>query len=354
MRPGAPDEAAIERFRRDFEAVLGRGVEADERIGLAVSGGPDSMAMLVLAAAAFPAQVIAATVDHGLRAESADEAVMVAHYCATAGIAHETLRVAIPPDAGDNIQAWARQERYKLLRCWAVEAGAACLATAHHADDQAETFLMRAARGSGLSGLAAVRARQDIDVTVDVVASESPGGRILTLHGRPLRLVRPLLNWRHHALVAIVEAVAAPFVNDPSNSDDRFDRTRFRRWLAEAPWIDPVQIGRSAGYLAEIDADLLAISHWLWTERALPAGNYAVKFDVASLPRGVRRHLARIAIEHVLLVNGLGNSSRARTMNIESLLDALEAGKSATRAEVMASAKGDVWHFREAPPRRSH
>ena len=356
MRPGAPDTVLVERFRRDFEVVLGRTPRADERIGLAVSGGPDSMAMLALAAAAFPAQVIAATVDHGLRAESADEAAMVAGYCTIAGIAHETLRVEVPPDAGDNIQAWARQERYALLRRWAVEAGAASLATAHHADDQAETFLMRAARGSGLSGLAAVRARQDIDVTLDVAVTETPVGEALALqlHGWPLCLVRPLLNWRHHELLSIAHALAIPFVDDPSNSDDRFDRTRFRRWLAEAPWIDPVQIGRSAGYLAEVDADLLAISHWLSKERALPAGDHAVKFDVAALPRGVRRHLVRIAIEHVLLVNGLGNSSRARTMNVESLLDALEAGKSATRAEVMASARGDVWHFRTAPPRRSH
>ena len=331
---GAPDTVSVERFRRDFEAVLGRAPEAGERIALAVSGGPDSMAMLALAADAFPARVIAATVDHGLRAESADEAAMVAGYCAEAGIAHETLRIAIPPQAGDNIQAWARQERYTLLRRWALESGAASLATAHHADDQAETFLMRAARGSGLSGLAAVRRRQDIEAS--------------------LVLVRPLLGWRHHELVTIAESAAPHFVDDPSNTDDRFDRTRFRRLLADAPWIDPVQIARSAEYLAEVDADLLAISHWLFEQRALPAGSYAVKVDVAALPRGVRRYLARMAIGHVLLVNGMGNSARAGSMNVESLLDALEAGKSATQAEVMASAKGEIWHFRQAPPRRSH
>jgi tRNA(Ile)-lysidine synthase len=354
VRPGALD-TAIERFRRDFEAVLGRVPEADERIGLAVSGGPDSMAMLALAAAAFPAQVIAATVDHGLRAESADEAAMVALHCATAGIAHETLCIATPPNAGDNIQAWARQERYALLRRWAVESGAASLATAHHADDQAETFLMRAARGSGLSGLAAVRARQDVDVTMDVVATESPGTTTLTLHGQPLCLVRPLLSWRHHELVAIAEALGIPVVDDPSNSDDRFDRTRFRRLLAAAPWIDPVQIGRSAANLAEVDADLRAISQWLLNERGLlAASDVEAKLDVSGLPRSVRRYLARMAIDHVIMMNGMGGAHWFQNSNIESLLDALEAGKGATHAEVMASAKGDVWHFREAPPRRSH
>lgn len=350
----APDPHLIARFRSDVETVLSHAPAPDGRIALAVSGGPDSMAMLALAAAAFPGQVVAATVDHGLRAESADEAAMVARYCAGPGIPHETLRIAVPPDAGDNLQAWARQERYALLRRWAVEAGAASLATAHHADDQAETFLMRAARGSGLSGLAAVRARQDIDVTLSCTFEESPEGAGLALSQAPLLLIRPLLGWRHRELVGVAQAAALPFVDDPSNADTRFDRTRFRRLLAEAPWIDPVQIGRSAAYLAEVDADLLAVSQWLWKERALASGDFEAKIDVAGLPRAIRRYLARMAIEYVLMMNGMPGGGWSRATNIESLLDALDSGKSATQAEVMASAKGDIWHFREAPPRRSH
>ena len=347
-RVSAPDPASIERFRRDFETVAGR-VSAPEGIALAVSGGPDSVAMLALAAAAFPGQVIAATVDHGLRPESADEAAMVARYCADIGVAHAMLRIAVPPEPGDNLQAWARQERYALLRRWAVDAGARSLATAHHAEDQAETFLMRAARGSGLSGLAAVRARQEVDVTPPSVE-----GAGLLCHRVSLLLVRPLLGWRHRELVALAEAASAPFVDDPSNADDRFDRTRFRRLLAEAPWIDPLQIGRSAAYLAEIDADLLAISQWLWKERRLPSGDFEAKLDVAGLPRAIRRYLARMAIDRVGMMLGISGEGWSHATNIESLLDSLEAGKGATQTGVMASAKGDIWHFREAPPRRSH
>jgi tRNA(Ile)-lysidine synthase len=321
--------------------VLGRPVAAGESIALAVSGGPDSMAMLALAHAAFPRQVVAATVDHRLRIESADEAAMVASYCAAAGVAHETLSIATPPDARDNIQSWARQERYALLQSWAVAAGAASLATAHHADDQAETFLMRAARGSGVSGLAAVRARRDIDM-------ERAG------HHHKLALVRPLLGWRHQELRAVATDASIPFVDDPSNADDRFDRTRFRRLLAAAPWIDPVQIGRSAAHLAEIDTDMLAVSQWLWMQRTLPSGDHEIRFDVAGLPRALRRYLVRIAIEHVLRINDMGGGTWSSAANVEALLDALEAGKAATQAEVMASAKGDIWHFRQAPPRRSH
>jgi len=329
--------------------VLGRTPEATERIALAVSGGPDSMAMLALGAAAYPGHVVAATVDHGLRPESAGEAAMVARWCAGAGVPHETLRIAGPPGAGDNVQSWARRERYALLRRWAVDSGAIALATAHHADDQAETFLMRAARGAGLSGLAAVRARQEIEVRTSVGKDEA---HFLFWYAS-LLLVRPLLGWRHRELVALAQEMDLPFVEDPSNDDDRFDRTRFRRLLAGAPWIDPVQIGRSAAYLAEIDADMVAISQWLWKTRSLSASVYEARLDVAGLPRAVRRYLARMAIDHVL--EGQGEAERRpRGTNIESLLDALEAGKAATQGEVMASAKGDVWHFREAPPRRSH
>ncbi|GAA0297961.1 hypothetical protein GCM10009087_04730 [Sphingomonas oligophenolica] len=350
---GAPDTGSIERFRRDFEAVLGHVPGAGERIALAVSGGPDSMAMLALAIAAFPGKVVAATVDHGLRAESADEAGMVARYCADGDVRHATLRIASPPEARDNIQSWARQERYALLQRWAIESGAASLATAHHADDQAETFLMRAARGSGLSGLAAVRRRQDIDVTIPSRFEGSTEAAGLWLSPSPLALVRPLLAWRHHELVEVAVAAGVPFVDDPSNTDDRFDRTRFRRLLAEAAWIDPVQIGRSAAYLAEADADLRTISQWLWKERALPSGHFEARLDVAGLPRALRRYLARMAMDHLVLKLGM-TSGWSNAANIESLLDSLEAGKAATQAGIMASAKGDVWHFREAPPRRSH
>lgn len=348
------DPASIERFRRDFETALGRSPAPVERIALAVSGGPDSMAMLALAARAFPGQIIAATVDHALRLASVDEAAMVAAYCDGTGIAHAIVRIAAPPDAGDNIQAWARQERYRLLRRWAVEAGAATLATAHHADDQAETFLMRAARGAGLSGLAAVRARQDIEVTVERVATASSEDRTLALDGQQLCLVRPLLNWRHQELVAIAETLAVPFVDDPSNSDERFDRTRFRRWLTDAPWIDPVQIARAAGNIAEVDADLRAVSQWLWKERAVPSGDFEVAFDVTGVPRAVRRYLARMAIEQVGLMVGTGSGGRSPSASVERLLDSLEAGKAVTQADIMASARRDIWHFRPAPPRRSH
>ncbi|MEC7398775.1 MAG: tRNA lysidine(34) synthetase TilS, partial [Pseudomonadota bacterium] len=118
-----------------------------------MSGGPDSLALLLLAQAAFPGMVEAATVDHGLRSESADEARFVAGLCRDRGIPHEILTCAV--EAG-NMQDRARSARYAALDQWAKEHAIAAIATAHHADDQAETLLMRLNRGSGLSGLSGI------------------------------------------------------------------------------------------------------------------------------------------------------------------------------------------------------
>lgn len=341
------------RFRADCARLTGQGDGAGS-LALAVSGGPDSMAMLALASAAFPGRVIAATVDHGLRAESAREAAMVARYCATLGVDHAILRIETPRGTTGNLHAWARRERYALLKRWAVDRGAGCLCTAHHAEDQAETFLMRAARSSGLSGLAAVRARTEDRVALrDRAHTENAADR-WTVHVAWAEIVvlRPLLGWRRAELRAVAEMSSLPFVDDPSNGDDRFDRTRFRLWLEQAPWIDPVQIATAAGHIADAEADLLAVSRWLWTQRALPCTDDEARFDVADLPRGVRRYMARMAIDAVALVNGMPVGGPDRVGNVEPLLDALEACKGATHAGVRASAKGTIWRFREAAPRR--
>lgn len=320
------EAAEAARFAADLAALL---PETIGPVALAVSGGPDSMALLTLAKAAGAPALIAATVDHGLRTAAATEAAMVAAHCASIGVPHTILR----PDAaiaGASLQAQARAARYAVLARWAEAAGAVAIATGHQLDDQAETFLMRAARGSGLSGLAAIRAAT-------------------TLHG--MRVVRPLLGWRRAELRAIVRRGGVPFVDDPANRDLRHDRTRFRALLEANEWLDPPALAQVAGQLAEADADLAAVARWLWAERAVaePAG---VRIDAAGLPRDLRRRLARHAIGTVRELAGIATPAWSNAANVEPLLDALAAGRRATQAGVVASVVQGQWRFRPAPPRR--
>jgi tRNA(Ile)-lysidine synthase len=186
---------------------------------LAVSGGPDSTALMVLAArwrAALRAgpRLFAVTVDHGLRAESAREARAVKQLARRLGIRHRTVRwVGTKPAAG--LPQAARVARYSLLAAAARAAGAGHILTAHTLDDQAETVLLRLARGSGPTGLAAM-ARQTL------------------LSGQPhhadgaLLLVRPLLDLPKARLIATLDASRITFCDDPSNQDPRFTRARLR------------------------------------------------------------------------------------------------------------------------------
>jgi tRNA(Ile)-lysidine synthase len=299
----------ISRFSADTGALTG---PARGRLGLAVSGGPDSLALLTLAHAAFPGEIAAATVDHGLRPESAAEARFVAGICVRLGVPHAIL-TADQAIAG-NVQAGARALRYRLLGAWAAHEGMAWLATAHHRDDQAETLLMRLNRGAGLAGLAGVRARTE-------------------LHG--LQVIRPLLGWSRAELAAI----AAPLepADDPSNADPRYDRVRLRKQLAGADWLDAAAFARSAQALAEAEAALDWAAERLIAERV--AGGV---FDPDGVPAELRRRI---------VLKLLGAPAPPRGPDLQRLLATLEAGGTATLAGVKCTG-GARWTFTPAPPRR--
>lgn len=178
---------------------------------VAVSGGPDSLALLALAAdwskGAGRPPVFAATFDHGFRQASHDEAQACAGIAQGLGLPHAILDwTGAKPVA--RIQEVARDARYDALVAHARAVGADLLLTAHHADDQAETILFRLMRGSSIGGLGGMKPRRDL------------GG---------VTHVRPLLHLRKAELVAYCEARGLPFVTDPSNADPRFARTGLRR-----------------------------------------------------------------------------------------------------------------------------
>jgi tRNA(Ile)-lysidine synthase len=315
-----PAAEAITRFAADLDALA----PADARVGLAVSGGPDSLALLLLATAARPGRVEAATVDHGLRLESAGEAAMVAALCDKLGVRHQALLAdwSEPPTA--NVQAEARALRYRLLNDWAVERALPFLATAHHADDQAETLLMRLARGAGVRGLGGTRARRALSEDVT--------------------LIRPLLGWRKAELVRLVAEAGIEAVDDPSNRDPKHDRSRIRKLLEKSDWADPARLAASAAALRDADDALDWALAPLLSSRLRRDGD-ALIIEPLDLPRELKRRLLLAAFAEL-------GAPIPRGPELIRAMDRLDAGEAATLSGIKLDG-GSLWRLSPAPPRRS-
>lgn len=314
----APDDAVQRRFAAELDEL----VEPGERLGVAVSGGPDSVALLLLAAATRPGSVEAATVDHQLRPESAGEARFVAALCDQLGVPHATLAVDVSP--GASVQARARHARYRALADWANEESLAAVATAHHADDQAETLLMRLARGAGLSGLAATRRVRQLD--------------------RDVVLVRPLLSWRRSELAEIVSGADIQPIDDPSNRDPKHDRSRFRGLVERSDWAEADRLASSALWLAEAEEAIEWTVERLVSERlSLLGGEIAV--DPVGLPRELQRRLLLAAFDRF-------EAQRPRGPQLERAMRSLGAGGTASLSGLKLTG-GATWRIGKAPARRT-
>lgn len=219
-----PDAASLARF--EAERAAGR------RIGVALSGGSDSTALLTLLTDAFgPHALFAVTVDHRLRDASHDEAERVGAFCAVMGTAHEVVTWT-GWDGRGNMQGRAREARYRLIARWAAQSGIRAVALGHTRDDVAETSLMGLARSAGLDGLSAMRRQFDREDTT---------------------FLRPLLHVARADLRAVLEKRGIGWIDDPSNADPRFERVRVRRALdLLAPCgITAGRIAASARHLSE-------------------------------------------------------------------------------------------------------
>lgn len=316
--------APVERFRRDLAALVAPGLV----IGVAVSGGPDSLALLLLAAEARPLRVEAATVDHALRSESRAEAEMVAEVCDRLGVPHRILTASWDEKPETAVQERARIMRYRLLGDWARECGITALLTAHHLDDQAETFLMRLARGAGVRGLSGMRP-----------VSRAPAGSIA--------IVRPLLGWRHSELEAVCSAAGLEAVRDPSNEDQQFERVRMRKALSEADWLDSAAVAESASHLAEAEGAL----HWatdLEWQRAVKTTGGQIAYKPSDAPREIRR---RIIGRAILALASEGRALDLRGRELDQVLAALRSNRRATLRGVLCTG-GTEWRFTRAPARR--
>lgn len=255
----------------------GLGPDAPPRVGVALSGGGDSAALLHAALlAGFGVE--AATVDHGLRPESADEAAAVGQGCAALGVPHAVLHWDGAAARG-NVADAGRRARLRLIGAWARGRGLRHVLLGHTADDQAETFLMRIAREAGLEGLTGIRPRFEAEGVL---------------------WYRPILSVPRAALRDWLRARGIGWIDDPSNENDRYGRVRARRAVAalRPAGVTPETIGAVVGHLAAANAALdRSLADWGAAHVTQQAGEIRIATEAfAGLDPELRRRLLNAAL----------------------------------------------------------
>ena len=297
-------------------------------LGVAVSGGGDSVALLHLLndyARSHGIALHAATVDHGLRPEAACEAAMVAAQCRALGVPHDTLRWTGWDHSG-NLQNEARKARYRLLADWARGQGIGAVCIGHTADDLAETFVMRLGRRAGVDGLSAMPA-------------------VFDRHG--MRWHRPLLNARRADLRAHLTQRGVTWVDDPSNEDDSFARVRIRKALTVLTdlGVDSAALADVSRHLADartaLDAQMFAAAR---AHAHVQCGAVAMDWQaLCALPTETRR---RLLTHTIAWINGATYAPRSSA--VAEVLTALDDAGAATVQGCELRLKRDkLWIYRE-------
>ncbi|WP_328803837.1 tRNA lysidine(34) synthetase TilS [Paracoccus xiamenensis] len=306
MRTDIPDDAAPGDLRARAFAALDLLAGDVGGLGIALSGGGDSVALMHLAAewaAGRSCRLATATVDHGLRPESAAEAAAAGAAAARLGLPHQVLRWQAAGGPG-NLMANARQARLDLLADWARAQGLDAVALGHTRDDLAETLLMRLARGAGIDGLAAMAARRT---------------------DRGMVWLRPLLDIGREELRDHLRARSVGWIDDPSNDNDRFERVRARQAIA-ALGLDTAALAQSAANLGQAREALNAALMPLLDSAEARYGS--VLLDRAGFDAAPLEQRRRLVVAAVRFVTGAGYPPRRA--GVEHALAALERGARVT------------------------
>jgi tRNA(Ile)-lysidine synthase len=306
-------------------------------VGLAVSGGGDSMSLMWLAAqwagqTRQPPKLTVLSVDHGLRPGSAEDASWVVEQAGALGLAGAMLQWHGPkPSTG--VQARARQARYDLLIGWCAEHGAGALVTAHSLEDQAETFLMRLARGSGVDGLAAMRPTREDRIAI----------------------LRPLLGVSRARLRGTLVAAGMRWLEDPANRDPRFERVRWRNTLShlEQEGLAPAMIALSARRLERASQALEHATSRLEAEVVEQDAKQA-SFRLAAIQDTPEELMLRL-LKRLIMRYGAG-SEPPELAALERLSEWIAQGVSGGRtlAGCRITRRKDAVRMRREGPRRQH
>jgi tRNA(Ile)-lysidine synthase len=350
---------------------------AEPALILAISGGPDSTALLYLVARWRAWQqpvprLVAVTIDHGLRPEAGHEAAVVKRFSEKLGVEHRTMRWSgAKPSTG--IQEAARLARYRLLRTAARRVKACRILTAHTLDDQAETVLFRMARGSGLAGICGMARTVPIDGLiagfrrpVDAVrsardaAGRNTGRRTMGSSDRvnEVLLVRPLLDLPKARLIVTLQEAGIAYADDPSNVDPRFTRSRIRKLMPvlAGEGLTPHRLVRLAHRVRRSEAAHEAVVNWAARRLGLGADIRKVALDSADwskIPAEIALRLLGRAI------GTIGNEGPVEFGKLEALSDALGAALAGgtprfcrTLAGAMVSLQENCIVIEQAPARR--
>lgn len=242
----------------------------DAQIAIGVSGGADSMSLAKILSKSH--NITALTVDHGIRSESAAEAVQVQKWLSPHMDAH-ILKTDEPPPK-TKIQEWARDLRYRLMTDYCKVHDIKYLAIAHHMDDQAETLLFRLAKGSGIKGLSCMKSKGEIN---------------------GITILRPLLNTPKSEILNYCALWNIKFIDDPSNKNEKFARVRLRKAL-EGEGMTPSRLAKTAARLARADDALEKIANEQWLKRAR-ATNGKIEIDIKGLHEELVLRLLQKAVD---------------------------------------------------------
>jgi tRNA(Ile)-lysidine synthase len=314
-------------FSADGLRQLFHGLAGTTGLAIAVSGGSDSMALLHLVLAwrdlmTEGPKLAALTVDHGLRAESAAEAETVAAHCAKLGIEHHTLRwEGVRPLTG--IQAKARAARYDLVTEWCRRNGIPMLLTAHTAEDQAETVLMRARRTGSAESLAGIWPER---------------------RWQGIRVLRPLLSIRRLELRRYLAAQGVRWIEDPSNENERFERVRVRRQLASS---DVPRLVETA-VLAQEKVRAQSTKIDAFAARNVVAGQWGeLRMPREAVSKLDAEELLLLSRKLVMVLRGQALAERAELLRLAAWLASAGAGRRTLGGLVFQKRRNDILVGRE-------
>lgn len=300
----------IPNIQREITLALGQYMEANETIAVGVSGGGDSMALLLAlhqynTESELNLNIIALTVDHRLRDDAAVEANQVAKWCANLGVPHQILEWQFETKPESAIQEKARDARYELMGEYCQSYDIKKLFLAHNLEDNAETFLMRLKRGAGLRGLSAIakvsqRKMQD---------------------GFSFAVIRPLLATKRAELRSYLEHFDQKWFDDVSNANAAFERVRVRQFLTDRAWFENEKLANSARRLSQANDAVEYYVNQYWKNNIYFIDLGIVKLDLKQFEAQPVEIQLRLLARLVWSVGGQNNPPRWQKIeNLQSQL----------------------------------